>query len=373
MHRNYWFPLHEYAIDHWDNWQPDSADDFLRRWVANIPGESCNCPENWAAHSITIRTDAPEHFFADANAAHNIVSESINKRALTLGQAYGIWRRRGKYETELDHLADNRIDVVIPYCDADKQFVDEAIRSIVAQEHVVPTVHVVFDNSHDGPMELKRERDFAVGPRARIIRYHTLGRMGPYRIANAVSLQCKTRYLANQDADDHSTPDRLWRQLATMQRFGYEMTGGAMRNYQDGESATSVIESGAEFTHVPVGRCINSVRTMSLAMFRRLRGFTPHMCSMDFDFDNRAHFAGVSRFFGTDVIGHRRLHGASLTNGGEYAHRSANRKATNDIVLRNLEALRASPTEAIAQQFGGLLTQIASGKQLVSSEKTKRH
>jgi hypothetical protein len=360
-HRNHWFPLHEYAIANWDNWDWRAARKFVREWVAAIPDGGCNCPANWAAHKITIRTDTPEHFFADANDAHNVVSKSIDKPELTLGQAYGIWRKRGEYETDLEHLADNRVDVVIPYCNADVAFVDEAIRSIIDQEHIEATIHVAYDSPTKGPSQIKRLRSFAA-KRSRIIRYESRGRMGPYRIANAVVEHCKTNYLALLDADDIATPDRLWRQLATMQRFGYEMTSGSMVNFcQSDEPSLElrrqqeiVIESGVEFSHVPVGRCVNSVRTMSLAMFRRLRGFTPETCSMDFDFDNRAHFAGVPTFWGSDIVGRRRLHSASLTNGPEYAHHTQLRKTCNQICRDNLSKLQASPTEATARSFGGL-------------------
>lgn len=351
---NHWFPLHEFAIANWESWSESAAQAFLQQWLAGIP-EAC-CGANWRAHRLNFRTDSPEHFFADANHAHNVVSKSLGLPTFSLAQAYGIWRKSGTYETDTKYLTDNRVDVVIPFCAADSQYVAEAVRSILAQQHVEPIIHCVADNNCAVPTDLELRR----------VRIHRMpSRLGPYRIANYIASQhAESNYLALLDADDIATPDRLWRQLATMQRFGYEMTSAAMQQFVQRRTAfiddrfarEQVVRSGDKFHHVPNGRCLNSVRAMQLSMFLDLGGFADNICSMDFDFDNRCHYAGVPVFWSDDVIGYRRLHPDSLTNGPEYAHDTDRRSAANQLVLDNLAALQSAPNRDTARSLGALLS-----------------
>jgi hypothetical protein len=392
-------------------------------WEARALGglSTCNCRKDW--HELTRQhppplDGTPDEQFRWAWKVHDAVSERINadgsgrtRKRITLPQAYSTYRRSGEYERDVSYLFDGAVDVVIPYCDADKKYVGEAVASVLASDHVTPTVHVVYDagetanetarsghptNSrlslressektrHVGctfaprtatltecypPAELVCSTGFSrslppeggTTNRARIRHYTTPHRLGPYRIANAIAVHhASSKYLALNDADDTSTPDRLWRQLATMQRYGYEMTSGSMVNFVDGDEPAlelrrqreGIIESGRAFRHVPHGRCINSIRTVRRDMFLDLGGFTDSICSVDFDFDNRAHYAGVPVFWGTDIVGNRRLHSSSLTNGPEFAHLSQNRQAANQLVLDNLAKLQANPTRETARELG---------------------
>jgi hypothetical protein len=93
---------------------------------------------------------------------------------------------------------------------------------------------------------------------------------------------------------------------------------------------------------------------MRREMFLELRGFSDAICSVDFDLDNRAHYAGVPVYWGTDVIGRRRLHSQSLTNGPEFAHTSANRQRSNQLVRNNLAKLQATPGFDTAASLGAI-------------------
>ncbi|GAB5402810.1 MAG: hypothetical protein Aurels2KO_10410 [Aureliella sp.] len=344
---------------------------------------NCNCRRHWRELKEKHRPPidgTPDEQFRWAWKVHDLVSERINsdgsgrtRKRITLARAYGIYRKQGQYETDPSYLFDANIDVVIPYCDADRKYAREAIAAILASEHVTPTVHVVYDYPSPAPpagmwgrstlslTECYPSTNLPAGPNVR--HYTTPHRYGPYRIANSIAVHhASSKYLALNDADDTSTPDRLWRQLATMQRYGYEMTSGSMVNFVDGDEPAlelrrqreGVIESGRSFHHVPNGRCINSIRTMRRETFLDLGGFADAVCSVDFDFDNRAYYAGVPVFWGTDVIGRRRLHGQSLTNGPEFGHRTTNRLQANQRVLDNLATIQAAPNVETARELGGI-------------------
>jgi len=341
---NHWFPLHRYAVDHWDDWSESAAAEFLEEWERAIPNDGCNCQENWRTHDLEIRTRTAEQFFHDAHEAHNFVSETIGRRLYSLPEAYGIWRSCGRLEVDRSHLAYNRVDVVIPYCAADQRYLTLALESVLAQRYVKASIHIVRDSSHEfegGSVEF--DRTFPMGDHTIYI-YRTSAQLGPYRIANELFRKndLRSNFIALLDADDTATPDRLWRQLATMQRFGYHMTAAAMTTVVDHLQPKELVDrrgellrSGDKSPIAPRGRCVNSTRTMTRKLFATMQGFHSELCSMDVEFDNRCLFAGVPVFFAADLVGKRRLHAQSMTAS---IPREVRRRC-NDVVQQQLAKL----------------------------------
>lgn len=265
----------------------------------------------------------------------------------------------GEYEPQIPLRGDPvRVDVVIPFCEADAKFVAECVQSITVQRHARPVIHLAADGCKFP--ELPR-----IPATATLLRYQTPGSWGPYRITNAIanSGQMQTEYIAIQDGDDVSHPDRLWRQVQTLRYTNAEMTSSASRNFLHAGATDEgavrrlrtepVIRPGKTYLTVPRGRCVNGTRTMTVELFRRMNGFFDMRCTGDFQFDNRCRFSGVRIIDDQTVLGRRRLHTSSMTN-GTFAMNTPARKRDVAIVVEALDAIERSPTLETARRLGSL-------------------
>lgn len=252
------------------------------------------------------------------------------------------------------------VDVVIPFCEADAAFLVECLLSMDAQRFARLTVHVVADGCNFPSLP-----EFT-GAISELRPYRTEGGWGPYQICNSIvaSGHCLNPWLAIQDADDTSHPDRFWRQVQMMIDYNADMISSAMKNYVDAGSLGDtnlakiarnrpVINPGAIYNGVPLGCCINSTRTMRRELFERLNGFPAWVCSADYAFDNMARYTGAVVIDDQTILGNRRLHSRSLT-GGEYKYDSEKRKSMNAIQLAQLARLKKTPTLVQARDFGAL-------------------
>jgi hypothetical protein len=353
-----WIHLHNYPIQHERDWSPMAAKRWYEvTWSASIPQRGCDCTDHWAAYVAKNPPpfDDPKSNFAWGVEAHNYVSrEHAGHPTISVAQAYGIFRRVGTYSSAkpLDKPA---VDVVIPFYGGDRHFLNECVTAIQQQRHVNPIIHAVADGC-----------EFPEGVSRSIHRYSTAGGQGPYRIANSVVCHghCESSYLAIQDVDDISFPDRLWRQIAAMREFGYEMAGGSMEQRpadgynRDRHLRLPILYPWNVYPSAPNGHLINGTRTLTVDLFRRVNGFMDLMCSADFEFDNRTSMIAmpncVPAFGSRDIDAIRRLHDASLTNGPGYDMGTPARTECNDRVMDALTAMEASPTVAAARSLGGL-------------------
>lgn len=253
------------------------------------------------------------------------------------------------------------IDVMIPFCANDSQYLAECLQSLAAQRYVHVRAHVVADNCAWPQLpHISIEMD----------RYETtgLGNWGPYRIQNALVRYAglQAPWLALQDADDVAHPDRFWRQVRTLDDFnggmissslqvfiepGHEDDPDLKRNF----AAYRVCSPGRIYTSSPLGCCVNSSRTMRRGFFERLNGFADLTCSADFDFDNRARLAGARVLDDFTILGRRRLHTGSLT-GGPFKIGTAGREADNAVIMENLRLMLAESTMQTAIICGRLHT-----------------
>jgi hypothetical protein len=246
------------------------------------------------------------------------------------------------------------VDVVIPFCAADRDFVVECVEAILGQRFASPIVHVISDGA--GWPGIPRS--------GRVIRYETSGGWGPYRITNAVFPHFHAEWMAIQDADDISYPDRLWRQIQTLRHFAAEMISSAARNFVDPGSLDDetlqrrvqgepIVRPGTVYESVPLGRLVNSTRTMTRSLFRRINGFGDQFCTGDFQFDNRARFLRIPIIDDQTVLAARRLHSSSLT-GGPFKIGTKQRTADVGACMVSAKRLTESPTLETAQNLGAL-------------------
>jgi hypothetical protein len=191
--------------------------------------------------------------------------------------------------------------------------------------------------------------------------YATPFNYGPYNIVNAVVHACNSPYLAIQDADDESLSDRLWKQIAQLQ-LGFVMTSAAMKQIPvptytgTRHLVEPVIYPGERFSAAPLGRCINSTRTMLKQFFIEQNGFASMPCSGDFHFDNRCTFQHPHPpiHASPEILGLRYLRPESLSNNSVTGGGTPIRHAAALRVIEDINTMRANPTLAQSQALGSL-------------------
>jgi hypothetical protein len=93
---------------------------------------------------------------------------------------------------------------------------------------------------------------------------------------------------------------------------------------------------------------------MTRELFERINGFPDQTCSVDFHFDNLRELLNVPVFWSKQVLGRRRLHKHSLTNGPEYEMGTKLREEANRYVMNCLEAMQEKPSLAHARSFSAM-------------------
>lgn len=113
------------------------------------------------------------------------------------------------------------ITVILPHYRCER-FLAEAVQSILQQTHQDLRLVVVDDHSSSN------EWQAVLAPfraDARLVAFTTSVRVGPYRIANKVLADTRSTYVAFQDADDISHPERLAEQLALIAATSADIVG----------------------------------------------------------------------------------------------------------------------------------------------------
>lgn len=247
-----------------------------------------------------------------------------------------------------------RVDVVVPFWAGDRQWLNDCLRGLSEQNHAEPVVHVIADGCDFPPL--------SASVNVRRYTHNEPPGQGPYRLANALVRHghCQTEYLAIQDADDISLPDRLWRQVQLLRQTGAQMVSSAAENFAESEAYETkarrqrLVNPAVRYPSVPRGRCVNTLRMVTVDLFRRINGFADLRCSGDFEFDNRAAFFPRTRVLHDfEVMGLRRLHGASLSH-GIAPMKSPAREKDHRLLFAHLATVTESPERA--PEFGALQT-----------------
>ena len=106
------------------------------------------------------------------------------------------------------------------------KFVEESVKSVLAQSYTNWELLFVDDASKDGTitklMELKDEIGKAIARKMRILQ--TVNTRGTTRNRNEALKAVKGRWIAFLDAGDVWTPDKLQKQIAFMEEHDYAMS-----------------------------------------------------------------------------------------------------------------------------------------------------
>ena len=210
---SHWITLHQYAVDHADDWQPANAKPWFSNWLARAPRYGCNCPENFAEYLKTTPTmfNGAKEFFEWGVIAHNHVSEHhANNPVITLDDAYASYFKQpplrrdrlvitvatGREFNKLLALTRPAIEAYAESCDADfvalinetepwwgfekfrvKSFVDQYEQTLFLDADAIPWPDApnIFDmvpigdvGIHDDWPDLNEYTDWLIGDRKQV-------------------------------------------------------------------------------------------------------------------------------------------------------------------------------------------------------------
>lgn len=208
------------------------------------------------------------------------------------------------------------LEVIVPAFNAEA-FVVAAVRSLLACPEV-DRITVVDDASGDGTVAQLLPLVQQEAPRLRVAVLEENG--GQYRAMNAGLglLSRHADFVAFQDADDLSLPDRFTRTLHELEAF--HIVSGSMQQIDAGGAALPGT-TGFGYPADPVPSLLRAygvqmvmgVTTCRREVFEQLGGFEPVWGGGDTQFFCRAAFAGLRMRYLTEALGIQRMHGGQCT------------------------------------------------------------
>ncbi|QDT35560.1 glycosyltransferase family 2 protein [Thalassoglobus polymorphus] len=260
-------------------------------------------------------------------------------------------------------------DVVLPFRDQ-LEYVNQAIESVLEQENCETVIHLIDDASRQSTEEFfDRWSQYS-----NIRLYRNRENLGQYTSFNNALKYCETGFVAIQDGDDISNPDRIATAVnslllagadifsASIEMFGnnYERRSSTRRNknryrpVEPGSLRTAKLPSNSAMHFI-----INGAAVMKLATVRELGGFADfgspirNRGGLDTEFYLRAlHSRRVRFFISKHLAGKYRRHEASATQNHVTGFGSSLRyKNREEILRRQLIFLK---TDFQPSDFGAL-------------------
>jgi len=227
----------------------------------------------------------------------------------------------------------HEVDVLTPYREADAAWLSTAVHSILNQNDVSVTLHLINDGCSppNDPARL-----YAAVPNVKRYRNRHPG-VGPYVSANRVFHHQQTKWLAIQDADDIAMPNRLIESIETAIEHSADYVSGDMVQFVDwGQRANDmlnqrrkarpILKAGRKNNSAPWGEIINGTLLVRRETFAQINGYANWPCGADTELGNRLPASGATGFYLPSVLGLRRLHASSLFHGGNHGWGTAHRK-----------------------------------------------
>ena len=221
-------------------------------------------------------------------------------------------------------------DVVLPFRD-DFDYVREAMEGLLQQADADIVIHLIDDDSKASPDDLFDE--FRQLPNVRL--YRNERNLGPFATFNNVSEFAETPFIAVQDADDISLPNRIHTLVSLLENSAADMAASATELFgqpelipQIAHAALRKKDGSLRFTRQSRYPCRrgrgyfleNPTLTMRLETFRRLGGYADYgesrrnRTGVDTELQQRAFFSHANIAVTRDVLLKYRCHGKSATN-----------------------------------------------------------
>lgn len=246
-------------------------------------------------------------------------------------------------------------DVILPYSQPNYQYLEDSIKSVLNQNFVETTIHLINDGVEHDPIG---EKYSSLGN----VRYYenTDRPAGPYVTYNRLFDYLEHDLIANQDSDDISLPMRLYRSILLIQQ-GFDIVGGSMEQFvtyddssermQRALSAKPYHYSGKVYAASPSGTVVNSTMVMRRKVYEDCNGMAPWIAGADSEFYERAIQAGYKAAALQDIVALRRLHDPSLSNDQVTSgHGSGLRDQIKRWTAESIERQKLGPDHSI----GGL-------------------
>ncbi|QDT88111.1 glycosyltransferase [Gimesia chilikensis] len=246
-------------------------------------------------------------------------------------------------------------DVILPYNLPNYHYLEDSIKSVLNQNFVETTIHLINDGMESDPIGWEYSRLSNV----RLYK-NADGPVGPYVTLNRLFDHLEHDYFANQDSDDISLPMRFYKSFQTI-GHGYQIVGGAMEQFvtydDDNRRMKNALSmkpyhySGIVRFGSPSGNIVNSTALIGKSVYEHCNGMAPWKAGADSEFYERAILAGFKVAALSDVVALRRLHNPSLSNDQvTCGHGSDFREQIKQWTVESIERQKLGPDHSI----GGL-------------------
>ena len=266
-----------------------------------------------------------------------------------------------------------RCDVVLPFRD-DFDFVRESLDGLLSQQDAEIVIHLVDDASSESA-----DRLFAEYAHCSQIRFYRNRRnLGPFATFNNLTEFAETSFMAVQDADDISLPNRISRSVDLLQVSSADLLGARTELFGEQEIVSdlahdSVSTDDGESRYFRNSRypqrsasgyfLENPTLVVRVDSFRALGGYTDFgetsrsRTGVDTDFQLRAYFARANIAVTNDVLVRYRCHGSSATNHaasgfGSQAHAESHKEVRRRLLHYATATFNPRWFGALGQHFG---------------------
>ena len=223
-----------------------------------------------------------------------------------------------------------RCDVVLPFRDQ-FDFVREAVAGLLGQLDADIVIHLVDDQSTESTAALFAE----LAEHSNIRFYRNRVNLGPFATFNNISYFAETPFLAVQDADDISLPNRLAESCRLLSLTGADLMGAATELFGEPDlvrqtARSEEIDAAGRTRYLRRSRyprrryagyyMENPSIVMRVDWFRRLGGYADfgeskrNRTGVDTELQARAYYARSHIAISQQVLVRYRCHGHSATN-----------------------------------------------------------
>ncbi len=234
-------------------------------------------------------------------------------------------------------------DVVIACHPPHLKFLAESVDSILNQAFACCHVHVAFDGEFPGQDEFRA----SYAGYERLYFYRSRRPVGQFKLANWTFPHLRTDFIAVQDADDLSMPNRIWRSVTLLQEKNADIFGGCREQFVDHRHASPFLyeklqahpfhQSGLSTAMTPQGSIAHGAMVIRKSAFAELNGYSDLLAAADTDLAFRAQFSGLRIYHSSQIVSLRRLNEVSDT--GAYDQWSQDEIRRRKVEFRAIQDL----------------------------------
>lgn len=199
-------------------------------------------------------------------------------------------------------------DVVLPFHNQ-LSFLREALDSLLAQLGVCCRIHVIDDGSTECTDAIRDD----YRSHEMVNWYRNQAPLGPYRSLHTAVPYAESQYLAIQDADDVSLPQRLAKAVNALNETGADLFASAAREFLRKPGDLDEVR----FSTAPRGdwgcTLLNATLVIRREFFQRINGFADFFCGADHEFTLRSYYAGARFHICHEPLIWKRRHNRSLS------------------------------------------------------------